>query len=112
MDKLTSRLEKIEERLIKYEENQKSTDEKVTQVASQTTTSSTSVKMSILSEIQEQENRKTNLVIYSLNESDADEGQDRKASDLTEIGSLLQHIKLPESVKDDIAVIRRLGKRR
>ena len=80
-------------------------------MASQTTASSTSVKSSVLSEIQEQENRKTNLVVYSLTESNAEEGNDRKAHDLSEIGSLLQESILPSSVKDDIAVIRRLGKR-
>ena len=66
------------------------------------------MQTSVLSEIQEQENRKTNIVVYNLKESMDDDGTVRKDHDLSEIGSLLQEIELPSTIKDDISVIRRL----
>ena len=66
------------------------------------------MQTSVLSEIQEQENRKTNIVVYNLKESMDHDGTVRKDHDLSEIGSLLQEIELPSTIKDDISVIRRL----
>ena len=48
--------------------------------------------------------------MYNLLESEAEEGNDRKNHDLSDIGALLQQIELPMTVKDDIASIRRIGK--
>lgn len=68
------------------------------------------VKDKVVNELKEQDNRKTNIVVYKLKESVSQEGIDRKSHDLSEIASLLQQITLPMTVKDDIASIRRLGK--
>ena len=79
-------------------------------VETKTVVAASEVKVTVVSELQEQENRKTNIVVYNLQESEAEEGNDRKKHDLSEMASILQQIKLPMTVKDDIASIRRLGK--
>ena len=55
--------------------------------------------------LKEQENRKKNIVVNNLKESVSEEDIDRKNHDHGEIASLLQQIKLPMTVKDDIASI-------
>ena len=111
LDSFETRLEKVESRLKEYEEKHEATSKKVESVEAKTAASASNVQTSVLSEIQEQENRKTNIVVYNLKESDDDDGTARKDHDLSEIGSLLQQIELPATIKEDIAVIRRLGKR-
>ena len=111
LDSFETRLGKVENLMKDYEEKQKETNTKVEKVEAKTVASSTSVQTSVLSEIQEQENRKTNIVVYNLKESMDVDGTVRKDHDLSEIGSLLQQIELPNTIKEDIAVIRRLGKR-
>ena len=110
VDSVETRLEKVEKLLEKYGEEQEETNRKVESVKNKSVSSAADVQTTVITEMQEQENRKTNIVIYNLNESQAEDGADRKNHDLSEIGSLLQQIQLPVSVKEDIAAVRRLGK--
>lgn len=110
VDAMDERLKKVEKLLEDYEKKNTETAKKVEKVETRTVAAASEVKVTVVNELQEQENRKTNIVFYNLKESEAEEGIDRKNHDISEIASLLQQIELPVSVKDDIASIRRLGK--
>ena len=64
-----------------------------------------------MSEIQEQDNRKTNLVIYNLQESTSDVPDDRKEHSTTKIREMLGRIGIEEIEADDIVSLRRFGQR-
>ena len=78
---------------------------KVDKVETRTVAVASEVKETVVNELKEQENRKTNIVLYNLKESLSEDGIERKKHDQGEIASLLQQIKLPRSVKDDIVQI-------
>ena len=100
VDTVEKRLDEIEAKLKKQEEEQKEYKKKVATVESKTAATATDVKETVITELQQQENRKTNIVVYNLKESEAEEGLDRKNHDLSEIGALLQQIELPTTVKE------------
>ena len=110
VDAVEKRLDKVEKLLEEHEKKNTETSEKVEKVETKTVAAAAEVKVTVVNELQEQENRKTNIVVYNLQESEAEEGNDRKNHDLSEMASLLQQIELPTTTKDDIASIRRLGK--
>ena len=93
-----------------YELRNTETAKKVEKVETRIVTVASEVKETVVNELKEQENRKTNIVVYNLKESMSEDGIDRKNHDHGEIVSLLQQIKLAMTVKDDILSIRRLGK--
>ena len=110
VDAFEPRLDQVEKLLKEYGEKNVETSKKVESVVNKTVATASNVKTTVVTELQEQESRKTNIVVYNLKESEAEEGADRKNHDLSEMASILQQIELPMTVKDDIAVIRRLGK--
>ena len=110
IDAMDERLKKLEKRLDDYESRNTETAMKVDKVETRTVAVASEVKETVVNELKEQENRKTNIVLYNLKESLSEDGIERKKHDQGEIASLLQQIKLPRSVKDDIVQIRRLGK--
>ena len=110
VDAVEKRLDKVEKLLEEHEKKNTETSKKVEKVETKSVVAASEVKVTVVNELQEQENRKTNIVVYNLRESEAEDGNDRKNHDLTEMASLLQQIELPMTVKEDIASIRRLGK--
>ena len=90
-------------------QKQTETITKVKAVENNSAVSSTSVQTSVLSEIQQQDARKTNIVIiYNLEESTSDEGSTRKDHDLDQVRSILSTIGLSENINiaDDISTPR------
>ena len=81
----------------------------VQSVQKQTAVSSEQVKTTVLTEIQEQEKRKTNLVIYNLRESSSDSPSERKEHDSDSIKEVLSTIEIYDLHEDGINSIRRLG---
>ena len=69
VDAIEKRLDDIEKLMKANTQKQEETITKVTAVEKKTAVSSTNVQSSVLSEIQQQEARKTNIVIYNLKES-------------------------------------------
>ena len=112
VDTIEKRLDDIDKLMKANTLKQEETIAKVTAVEKKSAVSSTNVQSSVLSEIQQQEARKTNIVIYNLKESTKDEGSARKEDDLGQVGSILQTIGLAENITtEDISISRRLGKR-
>ena len=115
---LSKRVESIEKRMDELEKSFKDnldemakTNSKMKQVEDKTCTSSDNVKTSVLSEIQEQKNRKNNIVIYNLAECASEDATERNSHDKTQFNQLLQTIGLSDDANDQIATIRRLGQR-
>ena len=113
MDSIEKRMDELEKQMKANTERQTETITKVKAVEDKSAVSSTNVQSSVLSEIQQQDARKTNVVIYNLQESSNDDGSARKDHDIAQIQAILQTIGLSEdiSVSDDISSSRRLGKR-
>ena len=85
VDAIEKRLEKVEKLLEEQEKKNIETSKKVEKVETKTVVAASEVKVTVVSELQEQENRKTNIVVYNLQESEAEEGNDRKKQDLSEM---------------------------
>ena len=113
VDSIEKRLDELEKQIKINADKQTETITKVEAVEHRSAVSSTTVQSSVLSEIQQQENRKTNIVIYNLKESADEEGSVRKNCDLNEVRSILQTIGLANSINIDVDISssRRLGKR-
>ena len=90
VDSIEKRLDELEKQIKINADKQTETITKVEAVEHRSAVSSTTVQSSVLSEIQQQENRKTNIVIYNLKESADEEGSVRKNCDLNEVRSILQ----------------------
>ena len=94
---LTKRVESLEKQIVDLKDQLKSSNDNASQamktvqsVQKQTVASSEQVKTTVLTEIQEQEKRKANLVIYNLKESSSDTPSDRKELDFCQFkGSAL-----------------------
>ena len=113
VDSIEKRLDELEKQMKINTEKQTETITKVEAVENKTVVTTNNVQSSVLSEIQQQEDRKTNVVLYNLQESSAAEGSVRKNHDLDQIRSILQTIGLTNSInlEVDISSSRRLGKR-
>lgn len=110
IDAMDERLKKLEKRMEDYQSRYSETAKKVKKVETRLVAAASEVKETVVKELKEQENLKTNIVVYNLKESMSEDSIERKNHDHGEIASFLQQIKLPRTVKDNIASIRRLGK--
>ena len=110
LDSVEKRLDEIEKAIKMNSEKHQETVKKVEKVETLSAVNSEKVKSSVLSEVQEQENRKTNIVVYNLEESNKDEGEARKVDDLGHINQILQVIDVSVDSEEDIVTVRRLGK--
>ena len=113
---LTKRVDSMEKQIADLMDQLKSSNDNATQamktvqsVQKQTAVSSEQVKTTVLTEIQEQEKRKTNLVIYNLKESSSESSSDRKEHDSDSIKEVLSTIEVSDLHEDGIQSIRRLG---
>ena len=88
VDSIEKRLDKVEELLEEYEKKSLETSKKVEKVETRTVAAASEVKVTVVNELQEQENRKNNIVVYNLLESEAEEGNDRKNHGHSDIGTL------------------------
>ena len=113
---LTKRVESLEKEIVDLKDQLKSSNDNASQamktvqsVQKQTAASSEQVKTTVLTEIQEQEKRKANLVIYNLKESSSDTASERKEHDSASIKEVLSTIEVSDLQEDKIQSIRRLG---
>ena len=111
VDAVEKKLDDLEEQLKKITENTERAIKEVKSAEKKSSASSEELKTTVMSEIQEQENRKTNLVIYNLQESTSDVPDDRKEHDTTKIREMLGTIGIEEIEADNIMSLRRLGQR-
>ena len=86
----------------------KNTKKKVEAVHAKVAVSSESVRSSALCEVQEQESRKSNVVIHNLEESIEGDANARRDHDLSLIRNIAEAIGLDGSLKDEIRLTRRL----
>ena len=108
VDSMEQRLSDVEKQLKDFQKKQEETSSKVTQVENRANTESTTVKHSVLSEIQEQEKRTKNIVVYNLEEPASEDGPTRKTEDANKVKELIDVI-LPDCTEQDVSSIRRLG---
>ena len=113
---LTKRVESLEKQIVDLKDQLKSSNDNASQamktvqsVQKQTAASSEQVKTTVLTEIQEQEKRKANLVIYNLKELSSDTPSERKEHDSASIKEVLSTIEVSDLQEDKIQSIRRLG---
>ena len=91
---------------------QTETKKKVEIVEQKTSVASTTVKSSVLSEINDQEKRRTNLIVHNLSESNSEEGAVRRDHNLGQLCMLFQQLGFSENdCKVNVTSLRRLGKR-
>ena len=109
MDPVEKRLDDLEKQLKKSTETTEKAIKEVISAEKKSSASSDELKTTVMSEIQEQENRKTNLVIYNLQESTSDVPDERKDHDTTRIREMLVTIGVDEIDADDIVSLRRFG---
>ena len=112
VDSIEKRMDEMEKQLKINTEKQSETISKVKAVENKSAISSNSVQSSVLNEIQQQDARKTNIVIYNLVESPNKEGSARKDHDITQLRSILETIGLADdiNIESDVSTSRRLGK--
>ena len=118
VNSLTKRMDSVEKQIADLSKQLKSSSDNAAEamktvqtVKTQTAATSDQVKTTVLTELQEQEKRKTNLVIYNLEESPSDEALERKGHDSVKIEELLTSIGVVDLEDDDVASLRRLGPR-
>ena len=111
VETIEKRLDDIEEKLKKSTESTENVIKEFKSVEAKSSVSSVELKTTVLSEIQDQENRKTNIVIYNLQESPAEEINTRKEHDNNKVAEILNSIGITDIGSDDIASLRRLGPR-
>ena len=78
---MDERLKKLEKRLDDYESRNTETAMKVEKVETRTVAVASEVKETVVNELKQQENRKTNIVVYNLKESLSEDGIERKKHD-------------------------------
>ena len=111
VDSLEKKIDDLSKQLQSSKDNADAAMKTVETVKKQTAATSDQVKTTVLTELQEQEKRKTNLVIYNLAESPSDQPLERKGHDSTKLKELLVTIGVVDVEDDDVASLRRLGPR-
>ena len=110
MNAVEERLDKVEKQLKANVEKQNETTLKVKAAVEKSALNTDTVRNSVINEIQAQENKKSNIVIYNLEESSSDDLDSRKAHDTSMLGNIMTVLELGDS-QNDIALTRRLGKK-
>ena len=116
INKFGDRLDAVEKRLSAIEESLKLSSEKadkaindVAKVEQATLVKSDDLTNTVLTELEDQKNRKSNIIVYNLAESPETEATVRKDHDTTKSIELCNIIGF--DISDEITSIRRLGKK-